>query len=219
MDKSRFFPTDSDFPAPLNDLEQLRAWARTIDAFLADGKGVTRLSTWVFRPHSQALDAMVVLDSRFSEGIRQIRESLDFTEKQYTEFSDEAFNQETAAADNLAGAMFDLMRRINSVADLIERQQGNNVESEITAGSIRQTGGKDELPSDTHKAAAGRRPTTRPLAKFADTRRNRKSPMTWKEIAIEYLMLHPDAVDANGNQITGQQVRGAWRRHYQKKSP
>jgi hypothetical protein len=80
-----------------------------------------------------------------------------------------------------------------------------------------QTLPRDE--SSAHKGRSGRRPTTKPLARYANTRRKRKPPMPWREIAVEYLSEHPVATNANGKPLTAQGIRDAWRREYADKKP
>ncbi len=69
------------------------------------------------------------------------------------------------------------------------------------------------------KRRSGRKPTTKALARFANTRRKRNPPTTWRDIAVEYLVAHPQATNENGNQLTRDDVRGAWRREYGDKKP
>ncbi len=94
---------------------------------------------------------------------------------------------------------------------------------QIDAATVQATG--LQTPTTTDKAPArkgrsGRRPTTKPLASYANTRRNRTPPMAWSEIAVEYLSEHPEATtNASGKPLTWNHVRDAWRRYYGDKKP
>ena len=76
---------------------------------------------------------------------------------------------------------------------------------------------REESPAP--KGRSGRRPTTKPLARYANTRRKRKPPVPWSEIVVEYLSEHPEATNANGDPLTDQGVRDAWRREFGDKKP
>lgn len=116
-------------------------------------------------------------------------------------------------------------RPILTIANQIEQDPDNapaavraawpSVKATLEAATIPQ-------PQDTPapKGRSGRRPTTKPLARFANTRRNRTPPMAWSEIAVEYLSEHPKATtNATGKSLTWNHVRDAWRRYYGDKKP
>lgn len=57
------------------------------------------------------------------------------------------------------------------------------------------------------KGKPGRRPKREALARFAVARRNRKPPMIWADIAVEWEFNHPD------DRVTGEIVRNAVKNH------
>ncbi len=69
------------------------------------------------------------------------------------------------------------------------------------------------------KGRSGRKPATKNLARFANTRRKRKPQMTWVDIHVEWVNAHPGATDVNGKPLTVDHVRDAWRREYGDKKP
>ena len=91
-----------------------------------------------------------------------------------------------------------------------------SVKATLEAATIPQP--DEETPAP--KGRSGRRPSTKPLASYANTRRNRTPPMAWSEIAVEYLSEHPEATtNAAGKPLTWNHVRDAWRRYYGDKKP
>jgi hypothetical protein len=70
-----------------------------------------------------------------------------------------------------------------------------------------------DKPYRVRKGKAGRRPERDALAKFAGALRNRKPPMTWSDIAIEWQDQHP------GDYLTGDAVRSAVRNFKRRRRP
>ncbi len=144
-DKSRFFsdeppqaPHIDSFPYEYgSDLHWLWGWGQRIDCLLSEDKAMSAYAPWVFRPDSLARDAMMRFSVKYSHVIKQIDDYLDFVEKMYTDFSDDAYNGDAESATNLATAMYDLLGRIKTGADIIaqaERQASTKTEGDTKKG-------------------------------------------------------------------------------------
>ena len=91
------------------------------------------------------------------------------------------------------------------------------VREDMRIAQMRLTAAIGSMPDDAPNGQSGRKKTTGNLASFANVRRKRKPPMTWADILVEYQLKNPEATNSNGEPLTLENVRGAWRREYNKK--
>jgi hypothetical protein len=69
------------------------------------------------------------------------------------------------------------------------------------------------------KIRSAKKPTTKPIADFAEKLRKRTPGIAWKEIAQRWLSKHPGATGDDGAPLTWRHAYYAWRKHYGNPSP
>jgi len=163
-DKEQFFSNsdqqDARFPHEYgSDLHWLWGWGDRLEAFIEDDNPPNGYSWMIFRPCSPARDAMLRFSVAYSHVIKQVDDFLVFTEKRFTQFEQDASDDNI---ENLAVAMFDLRERIRIAVEVIAEHEA---EPEIL----------DKLNGEGKK-----RVTTKPKRRGRKrdpkiTRRNRKS--------------------------------------------
>lgn len=105
---------------------------------------------------------------------------------------------------------------LNELSPRLEQEYARAVAAERQLASRRPIA--QQSGSAAKNGSRGRPNKTAGLARFANTRRKRKPPMTWPEIHVEYIAKHPDAKNDNGEPLTEVNIRDAWRRAFGSKS-
>ncbi len=101
------------------NIPHLQEWITKLDLPLKRDQATTKLTSWIFRPDRFAKDAMMRLSIEYPQIIKQINDSLDFTEKCFADFRNDAYDPNVLSADNLWDAIFSLKMRIQSAIDII----------------------------------------------------------------------------------------------------
>lgn len=102
-----------------SDLHWLWGWGARLHSLVASDVLPSRHDWMIFRPDGLARNAMMRLSIKYPHVIKQVDEYLDFLEKSWTEFSDDAHNACKPSAWNFSTHMDKLTERIRVACETI----------------------------------------------------------------------------------------------------